>query len=40
MKEAIGRRVFMRVGIEDVELSMREFSGTVGIQQMLKKGVV
>jgi hypothetical protein len=27
-------------GIEDVELTLREFSGTVGIQQLLKEGAV
>jgi 3',5'-cyclic AMP phosphodiesterase CpdA len=28
-----------RPGIEDVELTLREYAGTVGIQQLLKKGV-
>lgn len=28
-----------RPGIEEVELTLREFSGTVGIQQLLKAGV-
>jgi 3',5'-cyclic AMP phosphodiesterase CpdA len=28
-----------RPGIEDIELTLREFSGTVGIQQLLKAGV-
>jgi len=48
MKDPVNRRTFMKIAgtsigssprIQDVELTLREFSGTVGIQQLLKEGV-
>jgi hypothetical protein len=39
MKKPMDRRSFLKIaGILDVELTVREFSGTSGIQQLMKGG--